>query len=529
MPVVRLRVPLALVLPALLLPPVLAAAAPVISGADGDAWSAAETPAAYVITGTRPGAAIAWQLQSAGAPVPGFSGAGASPLTVTLADAPDGALTLAATQSTPLDAGRAVRGFTIDTTPPAATVTRPVNGAVYQRGERVVADYSCTEAASCAGPVAAGTPIDTATAGARSFTVTATDTAGNSAQQRIDYRVTAAPAPPVQTLALPAPPGGGAIALPVRNPTRLRPSPGISLPFRRPVLGWTRVGDASLYNLQIFRVRNGRATKVLSEFPARTLFRVPAGRLAWGERYVWRVWPLIGDRYSPAPHGQSWFEVRRPVHLTPGQLLVNQRISQAALRRVAAISDWLDAGLVAGDLRDGGLGREDFAPDVGLTGAGAAIQNGVAAPRPLRVARSPRARAADLRVTVGQLRVNQRISQAAVRRAGALERRISGRLTGGDLRAGAVEADKLAPGLLVEAAQPAGPGPPPSRTIIAVVARGPVARVDLSDRQILINQRISQEAVRRANRLARQIGRGLTGANFRDGAIAAVSITPGLR
>lgn len=528
MPVARLRLLAALVLAALLVAPALASAAPTISGADGDAWNASETPATYVITGTGPGALIAWQLDSAGTPVRGFSGTGASPLTVTLTGAPDGALTLGATQALPLSAGLAQRAFAIDTVPPSVTLTRPAAGATYARGERVTADFACAGASSCAGTVAAGAPIDTAATGARSFTVTAADDAGNTAQQRADYRVTAAPAPPVQTLDLPAPPRGGAVTLPVRNPSRLKPSPGISLPFRQPVLGWTRVGTARLYNLQVFRVRNGKATKILSEFPTRTLFRIPAGRLAWGERYVWRVWPLIGNRYAPAPHGQSWFEIRKPVQLTPAQLLVNQRISQAAIRRVAAISDWLDAGLVAGDLRDGGLGREDFAADVGLTGAGAAIQNGVATPRPLRVARAPRT-TPRLRVTVRQLRVNQRISQAAVRRADALERRITGRLTGGDLRTGVIEADKLAPGLLVETAQPSGPGPPPSRTTVAAVARRPAVRVELTDRQILINQRISQAAVRRANRLARHIGRGLTGTNFRDGAIAAVSISPALR
>jgi hypothetical protein len=527
-PLPRLRPLASLAVAALLLLPAAATAAPVISGADGDTWNASETPATYVITGTLPGATISWQLETAGAPVPGFSGTGASPLTVTLTGAPDGALTVSAGQTLPPDPGRAERAFTIDTAPPAIALTRPADGATYARGERVAADYSCPGASTCAGTVPAGAPIDTATAGSRSFTVTAADAAGNPSLRRVVYRVTAAPAPPVQTLDLPEPPGGGEVALPVRDPSRLKPSAGISLPFRQPVLGWTRVGSARLYNLQIFRVRDGRATKVFSAFPTRTLFRVPAGRLAYGDRYVWRVWPLVGDRYTPAPHGQSWFEIRRPVRLSAAQLLVNQRISQAAIRRVAAISAWLDAGLAPGDLRDGGLGREDFGADVRLTGTGTAIPNGVAAPRPLRVAAAART-APRLRVTAAQLRVNQRISQAAVRRADALERRIGGALTGGDLRAGAVEATKLAPGLLVESAPPAGPGPPPSRTVVAAATRRPAARVELSDRQVLINQRISQAAVRRANALSRQIGRGLTGANFRDGAITAVSISPGLR
>lgn len=218
MPVVRLRLLVALVLAAVLLAPAVAAAAPTISGADGDAWNASETPASYIITGTRPGAAIAWRLESGGATVAGFSGTGVSPLTVTLTGAPDGALTLGATQSAPLDAGRAVRTFTIDTVPPAVAVTRPANAAVYQRGERVTADFSCTGATSCAAPVAPGAPIDTATTGPRSFTVTAGDAAGNTAQQRIDYRVTVAPAPPVQTLTLPAPPAAARSPSPCATP-----------------------------------------------------------------------------------------------------------------------------------------------------------------------------------------------------------------------------------------------------------------------------------------------------------------------
>ena len=62
--------------------------------------------------------------------------------------------------------------------------------------------------------------------------------------------------------------------------------------------------------------------------------------LRFGERYAWRVWPLVDGGFPERPIGQSWFEVRRPVRLTPAQLLVNQRISQAALRRTAAIDEY---------------------------------------------------------------------------------------------------------------------------------------------------------------------------------------------
>jgi hypothetical protein len=524
--------------------PAAAGAAPAISGADGDVWNAATAPPSYVMTGTAAGATIAWQVRDAGGPVPGLSGTGPSPLTVRLVGAPDGALTLVAGQLLPGDPGRSSRAFTLDTTPPAITVTRPVAGAAYGQGERIVADFSCAGARSCRGSAADGAPIDTASAGEHVFTVDAADAAGNAASERIAYRVTAAPGPPPAgtpsgtpsppsppiRLAPPARPGAG---VPPRAPLpaeRPRPPAGAAVTTRRPVLRWTRVGSARLYNVQAYRLRDGAVTKVLSAFPAGPALRVPAGRLAWGERYVWRVWPLIRDQYAPEPHTLTWFEVRRPVRLTASQLRVNQRISQAALRRVAAVGAWLDAGIAGGDLRDGGLGREDFARTVHLAGAGAPIANGLATPRPLVVAgTAARARGGALRADARQLLINQRISQAAVRRANALARRLDGGLTGGDLVAGAVAARTLAPGLSITAAGPVGPPPAPSSTDVRAPGRRGPARVAMTDRQALVNQRISQAAVRRANALIAVARSGLTGAHFRDGSIAPVNVAPRLR
>jgi hypothetical protein len=73
-----------------------------------------------------------------------------------------------------------------------------------------------------------------------------------------------------------------------------------------PVLRWRPVARASYYNVQLWR--NGR--KVLSAWPARTQFRVPAGwrfggasyRLTPG-RYRWYVWPGFGAR-SAARYGR---------------------------------------------------------------------------------------------------------------------------------------------------------------------------------------------------------------------------------
>jgi len=82
-----------------------------------------------------------------------------------------------------------------DTTPPSITLTTPVAGAVYHVGAVVPAAYSCSDAgsgvATCAGPVASGSGIDTSSAGVKTFTVDATDNAGNPARASAAYQVLA--------------------------------------------------------------------------------------------------------------------------------------------------------------------------------------------------------------------------------------------------------------------------------------------------------------------------------------------------
>jgi dipeptidyl aminopeptidase/acylaminoacyl peptidase len=82
-----------------------------------------------------------------------------------------------------------------DSTPPTVSLTIPPEGAVYEKGDVVVADYSCSDEpggsglSSCTGNVPDGTPIGTATSGAKSFTVSAFDNAGNSAAVTHHYAV----------------------------------------------------------------------------------------------------------------------------------------------------------------------------------------------------------------------------------------------------------------------------------------------------------------------------------------------------
>jgi stage II sporulation protein D len=129
-------------------------------------------------------------------------------------------------------------------------------------------------------------------------------------------------------------------------------------------------------------------------------------------------------------------ELAATVELSAGQLRINQRIAQAAVRRVNALEARLD---------------------------------GRASSRPARSAPGR------VRLSAAQLRINQRISQAAVRRVNALEARLDGRAP-------------RAP----RAAEPAG-------------------TVRLSAGQLRINQRISQAAIRRVAALADRVGEASAG------------------
>ena len=89
--------------------------------------------------------------------------------------------------------------------PPAATITIPANGDAYTEGQALSATYGCTAstsgAPSCAGTLPSGSPLDTATLGAHSFRVTATDTNGVATTTTTSYTIVA---PPRVTITLPA-------------------------------------------------------------------------------------------------------------------------------------------------------------------------------------------------------------------------------------------------------------------------------------------------------------------------------------
>lgn len=211
------------------------------------------------------------------------------------------------------------------------------------------------------------------------------------------------------------------------------------------------------------------------------------------------------------------------VSATVRQLRINQRISSAAIRRANAIQAWLDGGIVADDLCGAGLAARAFGSGIVL-GVGSPNVGTKPSPRPLSVAKagSP----GEVTRSINQLRINQRISAAAVRRINGLTARMSS-LTGGDIVDGEITVSALN-GTTTIVSAALGATTPASTTKVAP-ASGGSAKFTLSAGQLRINQRISQAAVRRVNRLSDQIASGLTSANFADGSINAIDLEPGLR
>jgi Tol biopolymer transport system component len=223
------------------------------------------------------------------------------------------------------------------------------------------------------------------------------------------------------------------------------------------------------------------------------------------------------------PAGEARFS------LTRRQLLINQRIAQAALRRLNAVQERLDGGLSARDLCGHAIGAGDLDPTIATAVAPASLAPAEpAAPEPIRTAPRPGGGAGAVRLSAGQLLVNQRIGQAAVRRANGLAARLEAGLTGGDLVDGQIGQSKLADRLQITGA-PATPAPAPSATVIPPrEAPADAAAVRLTLAQLRINQRVFQAAVRRANALVARLEAGITGAEIRDGSVTAADLAPGV-
>jgi hypothetical protein len=130
-----------------------------------------------------------------------------------------------------------------------------------------------------------------------------------------------------------------------------------------------------------------------------------------------------------------------PLSLSAAQLLINQRIDQAAIRRATGIGNRLDAGLTGGDIRAAQVTQGKLYDRL-------QILSRVGAPEPPASTTTipPRRTPPDpgsVTLSVGQLRINQRIAQAGVRNANGLIRRLETGLAGSDLRAATLTAADL--------------------------------------------------------------------------------------
>lgn len=83
--------------------------------------------------------------------------------------------------------------FKVDGTKPTISLVTPVDGANYLIKSTQLADYACADATSgvagCVGTVADGSAIDTSSVGFHTFTVNATDVAGNTQSSAVTYNI----------------------------------------------------------------------------------------------------------------------------------------------------------------------------------------------------------------------------------------------------------------------------------------------------------------------------------------------------
>lgn len=132
----------------------------------------------------------------AGNGLSGFSGDGGPPTSASLyspmgvaVDAA-GNLYIAETNNNRI---REVIAHPRDTTPPLISITTPTNGVTYGLYASVTAQYACSDSqsgvATCAGSVANGVLLNTSAPGSHTFSVSATDVAGNTATVSQNYAI----------------------------------------------------------------------------------------------------------------------------------------------------------------------------------------------------------------------------------------------------------------------------------------------------------------------------------------------------
>ena len=231
---------------------------------------------------------------------------------------------------------------------------------------------------------------------------------------------------------------------------------------------------------------------------------------------------------KPVPPGPAPKEKDQITKITARQLRINQAIGAAAIRRSTAIDTWLNDGILTKDLCGAALGPEDFDPNVTTATGPLGPTPPQADPRPLSIPRAQKKPGVTFAVTRIQVCINQRIYQKAIAQANALEKRIRGGLTGGDITDANVTQGLLQQNLSVTAST-TNPNPPArSETKIIKPSRKGCQNVKVTAAQAAINSKIAVTAVKRVNSLRAILARGLTGGNFADQTITKVDLAPGV-
>jgi len=309
----------------------------------------------------------------------------------------------------------------------------------------------------------------------------------------------------------------GSGGTPVDGNTRLSATPDLASPLttaRGPALAFDSAADR-------YQLAWEATPSVAPPAPGKTEIRtvpVQAGTPVALTATLCKAIPALQDPPTGDPSD---------ITLTVNQLLINQRIDQAAIRRANGVQAWIDHGVESRDLCQAALGTGELVTGSvgGYTGVPATYAQ--PDPRPVEVPPAVAGDPSKVTLTVNQLLINQRISQAAIRRLNALKARLDAGLTGGDVTDGAVGRAQLLAGTTVLFTPPVAPAAA-SVTGIAPASPGDPSKVTLSVNQLLINQRISQAAVKRANELIHRLGEGIGPEEIRNGGLTAADLAPGL-
>ncbi|MDX6554995.1 MAG: hypothetical protein QOD86_1190 [Miltoncostaeaceae bacterium] len=131
-------------------------------------------------------------------------------------------------------------------------------------------------------------------------------------------------------------------------------------------------------------------------------------------------------------------------------------------------------------------------------------------------------------LTAARLRTDQRIAQAALRRAAAIEAWLDAGIQARDLCGNGIGPAEFA-GLTFSGAGRSTPATAAPRALAIPVAAGTGGRVTLTVRQMRVNQRIARAALRLVDALTDRLDGGLTGGDLADATVESSQLWNGLR